>query len=190
MSKSICVYCSSSDAVSPAFFQVAAELGALIAQNGYTLVYGGGNIGLMGALAISTHEHGGKVVGVIPKFLHEFGLSYEKSNELIITSDMRERKAVMESRADAFIGLPGGFGTLEEMLEIITLKQLRIHTKPIVFLNTDGFYDGLRDVFEHMYNEQFTKPHCRQLYSFTSDAPSAISCIHNYEPPVLEAKWF
>lgn len=190
MSKSICVYCASSDAVSPAFFQVANDLGALIAKNGYTLVYGGGNNGLMGALAISTHKHGGRVVGVIPKFLRDFGVAYEESNELIVTADMRERKAIMESRADAFIGLPGGFGTLEEMFEIINRKQLRLHAKPIVFLNTDGFYDGLRDVFEHMYNEQFAKPHCRQLYCFTPDASSAISCIQDYEPPVLDVKWF
>lgn len=172
------------------FFEVASELGTRMARDGHTLVYGGGEIGLMGAVARSVHEHGGRVVGVIPEFLRKPGICYESADELVVTADMRERKAVMESRGDAFIGLPGGFGTLEEMLEIITLKQLRVHTKPIVFLNVDGFYDGLNEVFEHIFEHRFARPGYRALYFFAPDVGSAISYIEAYQPEVIHAKWF
>lgn len=188
--KLICVYCSSSDAISPDFFDIAEELGRLIAGSGYGLIYGGGNIGLMGRIAKSVHQHGGRVVGVIPRFLHEADLTYLPADELVVTDNMRERKAEMESRADAFVGLPGGFGTLEEMLEVLTLKQLGRHNKPIVFVNARGFYNGLEDVFEHIYRERFAKPDYRCLYHFADDAVDAISYIENYEPLVLDTKWF
>ncbi len=190
LSKSICVYCSSSDAVSADFFGVAQELGAAIVGGGYKFIFGGGEIGLMGAVARSVHEHGGHVVGVIPEFLRLPGICYETCDELIVTKDMRERKAAMEARADAFIALPGGFGTLEEMLEIITLKQLRVHHKPIIFLNTNGFYDGLNDLFEHIYKHSFAKTNNRELYHFSASVEDAIAYIKGYEPPALENKWF
>lgn len=189
LSKSICVYCASSDAISPDFFTVANELGAAIARADYTLIYGGGEIGLMGELARSVHSCDGRVVGVIPEFLRRPGISYESADELIVTCGMRERKAVMESRADAFIALPGGFGTLEEMLEIITLKQLGILNKPVVFLNTSGFYDGLNQVFEHIFNHNFAKPRYRELYHFAHDVTEAMEHIESYEAPVLGEKW-
>ncbi len=188
--KSICVYCSSSDHISTAFFDIAQELGEAIVGNGYRFIYGGGDIGLMGAIARSVHKHGGHVVGVIPEFLRQPGIAYELSDELIVTADMRERKAAMESRADAFIALPGGFGTLEEMLEVITLKQLGVHDKPIVFLNTNGFYNGLHDLFEHIFDHNFAKPHYRDLYHFADDVHSAISYIKAYEPKALGTKWY
>lgn len=190
MPKSICVYCSSSDVVSPAFFDVASELGKAIARDGDTLVYGGGNVGLMGAVAESAHCVGGKVIGVIPEFMHERGLAYSEIDELILTADMRERKAVMEQRADAFVALPGGFGTLEEILEVLTLKQLGLHSKPLVFINTNGFYDDLVTLFEHIYVERFAKPDYRALYQFCSSVPDTISHIRDYQPPVFKAKWF
>ncbi|MHB9038552.1 MAG: LOG family protein [Armatimonadota bacterium] len=188
--KSICVYCASSDAISPDFFTVATELGVAIAREGYALIYGGGEIGLMGAIARSMHQHGGHVVGVIPEFLRKPGICYENCDELIVTSDMRERKGVMESRADGFIALPGGFGTLEEMLEIITLKQLRVLNKPVVFLNTSGFYDGLNTMFEHIFEHQFAKSHNRELYHFASHVADAMSHIESYEPLALGSKWY
>lgn len=187
--KSICVYCSSSNHVSLDFFQVAERLGEAIALGGYQLIYGGGDIGLMGALARAVHKHEGHVVGVIPEFLRLPEVCYELSDELIVTSDMRGRKAIMETRADAFIALPGGFGTLEEMLEVITLKQLAVHNKPIVFLNTKGFYNGLNEVFEHMFEHHFAKPHYRDLYHFSDDVPDAMEYIKSYDPPALELKW-
>ncbi|MCE5198184.1 TIGR00730 family Rossman fold protein [bacterium] len=187
--KSICVYCASSDAISQDFFAVANELGAAIARADYTLIYGGGEIGLMGELARSVHSRDGRVVGVIPEFLRRPGISYESADELIVTVDMRERKAIMESRADAFIALPGGFGTLEEMLEIITLKQLGIINKPMVFLNTGGFYNGLNQVFEHIFDHNFAKPRYRELYHFAQDVTEAMEHIESYEAPMLGEKW-
>lgn len=188
-SPAICVYCSSSDHVSDGFFEVAIELGEAVATSGYRLVYGGGDIGLMGALARSVHIHGGHVVGVIPEFLRQPGIAYELADELVVTVDMRERKAIMETRADAFIALPGGFGTLEEMLEIITLKQLGVHDKPVVFLNAGGFYDGLNEVFEHIFEHRFAKPRYRDLYHFSVSVADALAYIAGYEPPALESKW-
>lgn len=178
--KTICVYSASSDAISQAYVDVAADLGRRIARHGYTLIYGGGARGLMGAVARAIHEEHGTVVGVIPEFMVDWGVAYENSDELIVTRDMRERKATMEDMADAFIALPGGFGTLEEMLEIITLKQLGRHKKPIVFLNDRGFYDCLRDTFEHMYAEHFAKVEYRSLYHFASDVDDAMRYIEAY----------
>lgn len=188
--KSICVYCASSDAVPLELFDLASDLGASIVSHGYTLVYGGGGVGLMGAVARSVHKNGGEVVGVIPKFLRRPGICYEGCDELIVTSDMRERKFVMESRADSFIALPGGFGTLEEVLEIITLKQLKIINKPIVFLNANGYYSGLNDMFEHIYECHVAKPDYRNLYYFANDVSDAMSHIEAYQPLALVNKWF
>lgn len=188
--KTICVYSSSSDAVPTAYFDAAAELGRHIAEHGYTLVYGGGAIGLMGAVARSVHEHGGTVVGVIPEFMLDWGVAYQNSDDLIVARDMRERKAIMEDTADAFIALPGGFGTLEEMLEIITLKQLGRHSKPIVFLNISGFYDCLANTFEQMFVENFAKQEYRTLYYFASDVDDAIRYVESYQPPELMSKFF
>ncbi|MEN6358182.1 MAG: TIGR00730 family Rossman fold protein [Armatimonadota bacterium] len=189
LSKSICVYCASSNAVSSDFFSVAEELGAKIADAGYSLIFGGGEIGLMGAVARSVHKCGGHVVGVIPEFLRLPGICYESCDELVVTKDMRDRKGAMEARADAFIALPGGFGTLEEMLEVITLKQLRMLNKPIIFLNTNGFYDGLNAMFEHIYNHHFAKPNYRELYHFSPDVSDAMAHIESYEPMALGTKW-
>ena len=190
MSGAICVYSSSSDAVAPVYFAVARELGAAIARANYALVFGGAKVGLMGALARSVHENGGTVIGVIPAAIHERGLAYDLADELIVARDLRERKAVMDERANAFIALPGGFGTLEEMLEILTLKQLQVHAKPIVFINTSGFYDRLVDLFEHMYREQFAKSDYRQLYHIAADVESAFIHIGYYQPVQLQRKWF
>jgi uncharacterized protein (TIGR00730 family) len=189
MRKTICVYSSSSDAVSNGFVATARELGALIGQRRYTMIFGAGNIGLMGQLAGSVHEHGGEVIGVITQYLNQFGITYEKADQLIVTADMRERKAVMEKQADAFIALPGGFGTLEEILEVITLKQLQLHRKPIVFINTLKFYDNLLRQFEHMFQESFAK-RGQPLYAVAADAGQAMDYIETYQPPEQQKKWF
>ena len=124
MIRSVCVYSSSSDAVAPQFVEAAEALGAALAKRQMTLVFGGGRVGLMGVVARAVHQHGGQVIGVIPDFMRSREIAYEEADELIFTKTMRERKAIMEDRSDAFMTLPGGFGTLEEILEIITLKQL------------------------------------------------------------------
>ena len=188
--KSICVYCSSSDAVAPQYFTAAAELGELMAQHHFTLVYGGASVGLMGALARAVHAHHGRVIGVIPQSILARGIAYDLADELLVTAGLRDRKAQMEARADAFIALPGGFGTLEEVLEMLTLKQLQLHDKPVIFINTAGFYDKLLDLFEHFFSEHFAKSQFRQLYYIAPDAASAIAYIESYQPAPMESKWF
>jgi cytokinin riboside 5'-monophosphate phosphoribohydrolase len=191
MSQALCVYCSSSDAVAPIYFETAEEVGARLARQGYTLIYGGGRIGLMGALARAVHQNGGRVIGIIPEFLRSKGLAYEAADELVITRDLRERKATMEARADGFVTLPGGFGTLEEALEIITLKQLGQHAKPIVIVNTQDFYTPLLQLMERIYQERFAKPEYRQLYHFASDVGEVFSYLATYQPASISVtKWF
>jgi cytokinin riboside 5'-monophosphate phosphoribohydrolase len=188
--KNICVYCSSSDEVPPVFYDEACRLGQLIGENNYTLVYGGASVGLMGRIADSVHTHGGTVISIMPELFKDRGITYQHADEIIYARDLRERKALMEQRADAFIGLAGGFGTLEEIAEIITLKQLQLHNKPIVFINTKGFYDNLFNFFETIYAERFAKPIFRDLYHCAADADTALSAIREYRPPRLEGKWY
>ena len=189
MKKDICVYASSSDAVEPVFFETADRLGRLLAQRGYGLVYGAGQVGLMGALADGARAEGGRIVGVIPEALNLKGVVYEHCDELIVTADMRTRKDEMDKRADAFIALPGGFGTLEELLEVITLKQLRYHERAIVILNVAGFYDALIEQFETSIARRFAKEQCRKLYTVCAAPESAVGYIETYRAPVLETKW-
>lgn len=187
--QSICVYASSSNAVAPAYRAAAEALGREIAARGLTLVYGGGDLGLMGGAARAARAGGGHVIGIIPQVLFESGINCDLASELLITRDLRERKASMEARADAFVALPGGFGTLEEVLEILTLRQLRQHAKPVVFLNTLGFYNPLVTLFEHLYNERFAKPF-RELYHVASDVLSAFAYLEQAELAIAPPKWF
>ncbi|MEW6303933.1 MAG: TIGR00730 family Rossman fold protein [Verrucomicrobiota bacterium] len=186
----ICVYCSSSNAVAPHYFEAAREFGRLMAARGLELVYGGGSIGLMGELARAVHEHQGRVVGVIPVSLRLKEVAYEAADELIVTKDLRERKAIMDQRAEAFVALPGGFGTLEETIEILTLKQLHYHAKPVVFLNTSGFYDALLQFFEQFYREKFVKEKNRHLYHVAATPEAVFAYLDTYQPPKTEGKWF
>jgi len=184
--RALCVYCSSSDRIAPGFFAAAEELGAAMAAQGYALVYGWARVGLMGAVARAVHAHGGYVVGVLPGMFQTKELAYDLADELIITRDLRERKAIMEARADGFVGLPGGFGTLEEILEILTLKQIGLHAKPVVLLNTAGFYAPLDVLFEHIYEQRFAHTASRELYHFADDVPAAFAYLDAY-PPALPA---
>ena len=182
----ICVYASSSEAIAPPYFAAAQALGQLIGQRGHTLIYGGGALGLMGAVARSTHAGGGRVIGVIPEKLTPQG--YNDADEMIVTQTMRERKQVMEDRADAFVVLPGGFGTLEEMLEILTLKQLGYHYKAVTVLNTEGYYDPLLAAFEHIFTEGFAMELLRQSYHIASRPEELLTYIESYQPPTLPDK--
>lgn len=140
-------------------------MGHLLAQHGFGLVYGGGNVGLMGILARAVHDRHGHVYGVIPEALQQIeGAAYEVADDLIVTRTMQERKAIMYTRADAFVVLPGGFGTLEEFLEVLTLKQLGYHNKPLFLLNAFEFYRPLLVLFEHFYRERFARAAHRELY--------------------------
>jgi hypothetical protein len=186
----ICVFCSSSDAVDPLYFAAAGELGALIACGGHTLIYGGGGVGLMGAVARAAQAGGGRVVGFLPKFMNRTGVAFSSADELVITAGMRERKAGMEEAADAFIAHPGGFGTLEEVAEVITLGQLGQHAKPIALVNTRGFYDPLQQLFERFYGERFAKPQLRGTYALVATPADAMSHIRDFKPVAPVSKWF
>ena len=155
--KSICVYCASGPGNNPAFMEAATQLGRILAHNGIRLVYGGGSVGLMGALAEAVLDHGGTVTGVIPDFLVNREHMLVRVQERIITPDMHERKRVMFERADAFVALPGGVGTLEELVEQLTWAQLGRHKKPILILNSAGFWDPLCTLIEQMEELDFIR---------------------------------
>ena len=186
----ICVFSSSSNAIADVYFEEAGKLGELIALKGHSLINGGANVGLMEAVTLAARKTGGKTVGIIPEMLRNRSLASENSHEVIVTPDMMERKARMRDISDAFIALPGGFGTLEEILEVITLKQLSYHTKPIVFINTNHFFDHLFRQFEISYEELFAKMIYKELYHVSENAVEALKYIENYKPVVLDTKWF
>ena len=146
----VCVYCGSSPGTDPAFEQAACDFGKVLAQNGIRLVWGGGSVGLMGAIASSVIEHGGAATGIIPEFLTAKERPRRLAQEQIITRDMHERKSTMFDRADAFVALPGGIGTLEELVEQMTWAQLGRHKKPILIANINGFWDPLLSLLAHM----------------------------------------
>lgn len=186
----ICVFCSSSNAVDKCYFDQAHQLGKLISEANHQLVYGGANVGLMEHLAVSVSKSGGKVIGIIPQKIHDNKLASSFANELIITSSMDERKKLMREKSDAFIALPGGFGTLEEILEVITLKQLDYHRKPIVFLNTNGFFNSLFEQFEKSYSEKFAKESYRKLFVVVNTASQILTYIEDYKYEDTGNKWF
>jgi len=186
----LCVYCSSSDAVDGGFFEAARDLGRRIGEGGHVLIYGGGRTGLMGAVARAAKDYGGRVIAVIPRFMAEKGVAFQDADETVLTEDMRERKAVMERRADAFLALPGGFGTLEEVLEVLTLRQLGLHGKPIVFVNTGGFYDPLVRMFDDLVERRFAKPSLLAAAAFAPGPAEALERIASYRPADLGSKWF
>jgi cytokinin riboside 5'-monophosphate phosphoribohydrolase len=186
----VCVYSSSSDALPGHYFDAARELAELMARHRYKLIFGAGRIGLMGEMARTLHRQGGKVMGVIPEYLNLPNIAYHEADELVVTPDMRQRKALMEEHADAFIGLPGGFGTLEEILEVITLKQVQQHNKPVVLLNIDGFYEDLINMFERIYRDKFAKTMHRKLYHVAGEPGEAIEYINRYTPVPFPKKWF
>ncbi|HLU08905.1 MAG TPA: TIGR00730 family Rossman fold protein [Oceanobacillus sp.] len=181
MPLSICVYCSASNNIQPEYFQLAADLGKAIAARGDTLVYGGATVGLMGEIARNVQEGGGRVVGIIPQSLVEHEIAYQNADELIVTNGFRERKAMMEERADAFITLPGGLGTLEELFEIMNLRQLRLINKPLVMLNHNGFYDPLSRLLEHMQEANFVRVPLHSLCYFSLDVPDTFTYIDKWQ---------
>jgi cytokinin riboside 5'-monophosphate phosphoribohydrolase len=170
------VYCASSKRVAQPYLDVATELGRLIAQRGHTLVYGGGNSGLMGALAQGALAHNGKIRGVILAGFVERGYA-QSGHEMQSVDDMRSRKRGLDELGDAFIALPGGFGTLEEILEMISFKQLGLHHKPIVFVNTNHYFDGLFQQFERGFSEAFIHERFRELYTIVKTPNDALEVI-------------
>jgi uncharacterized protein (TIGR00730 family) len=158
MIKTVCVYCGSGPGTNHRFVEAATALGKALAENGIRLVYGGGSIGLMGAVATSVLDHGGTVTGIIPDFLTARENALTRVQEMIVTPDMHERKRLMFERSDAFVALPGGIGTLEELVEQLTWKQLGRHTKPVLLANIDSFWEPLLALLAHMKATEFIRP--------------------------------
>lgn len=175
----ICVYCSSSTQIDDRFAPVAQSLGDGLAARDHALIYGGGTSGLMGVVARAMRNGGSSIVGVIPDKLKSIeGVARHTADELIVTETMSERKRIMYLRADAFVVLPGGFGTLEEFMEVLTLRQLAYHERPVVIVNHDGFYDPLLGFFEQLYAQNFSRtPHGDLV--FVADTPE--SALHHLD---------
>lgn len=179
--KSICVFCGSRLGSKPIYRETAKSVGRLIAQQQLRLVYGGGNIGLMGVVADSVLEYGGEVVGVIPGHLQEKEVGHAGLTELHVVSTMHERKALMANLSDAFIALPGGFGTFEEFCEILTWAQLDLHRKPCGLLNVDGFYDPLLALFDRAVDDGFLRPEYRSMVLTATDADELLMRMRAYK---------
>jgi uncharacterized protein (TIGR00730 family) len=155
--KTVCVYCGSGPGNNPRFLEAASAFGTILAENGIRLVYGGGSTGMMGAVATGVLDHGGSVTGIIPEFLNTRERMLTRVQELIVTPDMHERKRLMFERSDAFVALPGGVGTLEELVEQLTWQQLGRHSKPVLLANIEGFWEPLLVLFTHMRATQFIR---------------------------------
>ncbi len=189
MSKMLCVYCSSSDRLDPKYYALAEAVGAEMVKRGWGLVYGGGKTGLMGTVARAVKQNGGRVIGVIPDFMKAKELAFTEADELVTVVTMRERKLLMETRADAFLTLPGGWGTLEEIMEILTLRVLDVLRKPCVIYNQEGFYDDLLRFFEKMVAEKFSKPSSLDLFSVAKTVPEIFTQLES-GVVIAETKWF
>lgn len=186
--RSICVFSGSSFGQDPAFERAAGILGSTIAERGYTLVYGGASVGLMGSLAEAALTSGGKVVGVLPRALSELEIAHTSLTELHVVESMHARKTMMADIADAFIAMPGGLGTLEETFEVWTWTQLGIHTKPIGFLNVEGYFDDLFAFLDHSVSSGFVKPKHREMAIVSSAAAELLDRLESADI-TYEAKW-
>lgn len=186
--KHVCVFGASNSAIPKEHIDFAEKLGAALADNGCALVFGAGTTGLMGAAARGAHSKGGEIIGVIPKKLNVPGIYFEHCTERIETATMHERKALMEDRSDAFIALGGGFGTLEELMEVITLKQLGYIDKAIIIVNIDGFYDNLLAQFERYVKDGFTHELFLQLFTVATSVDEVIAALNCTEERIMPDK--
>ena len=175
--RSVCVYCSSSAAVDPLYVEAARALGRGLGERGNQLVWGGASVGLMGEVSPAARAAGARTVGVIPESLFAVEVADHDADELVVTADMGTRKAEMGRRADAFIALPGGFGTMEELLEQLTLRLLGVHDKPIVLVDINGFWQPLLACFERLYDGRFARPESRDAYAVTATPSEALALL-------------
>lgn len=175
--KEVVVYCASSTEIGQLYFDVASALGKLLAENGYICINGAGKEGLMGALNDAVLKKGGRVKGIIPRFMVDAGWGHSHLTETIVTETIHERKAAMVKTADAVIALPGGVGTLEELAEIITWRQLGLYRKPIIILNVNNYYQPLLSFFEKMISERFMRESYRQLWQVVTTPEEAVTLI-------------
>ena len=178
----VCIYGASSNAIDKIFLDTAYSLSASLAKRGHTLVFGGGANGVMGATARGANDNGGKMIGVAPTFFTVDGVLYDNCTEFIYTETMRERKKILEDKSDAFIIAAGGIGTMDEFFEILTLKQLEQHDKPIVIYNVNGFYDDLLAMLQKTADKNFMKHKSLELYSVFDNEDDIIDYIENYKP--------
>jgi uncharacterized protein (TIGR00730 family) len=184
----LCVFCGSSDGTRPEYAAAARAFGRFCAERNVDLVYGGGRVGLMGALADGCLAAGGKIVGVIPQSLMDKELGHGGCTELHVVDSMHERKALMAERADAFVALPGGIGTFEELFEVWTWNQLGLHAKPCGLLNIAGFYDPLLAFLRHVADDGFMRTEHLSMLQATDEAATLLDRMERYEPPDVE-KW-
>lgn len=184
----VCVFCGSNVGVRPVYAEAARQMGELLARRRITLVYGAGNVGLMGVVADAALAAGGAVIGVIPEAMMGWEVAHNGLTELHVTRSMHERKGLMADFADAFVALPGGFGTFEEFCEIVTWAQLGLHQKPCGLLNVAGFYDPLLTLFDRAVGERFVRPAHRELVLEETDPERLLDRLQRYEPPTLERR--
>jgi len=187
--ESICVYCGSSDKIPEIYYQAATDLAKTIARRGLRLIYGAGSTGLMGALADATLQEGGEVIGVIPHYFNTPVLAHPNLTHLEIVDTLHQRKARMVELADAFIALPGGFGTLEEFFEVLTWAQIGLHRKPIGLLNTSGYYNLLVSMIEKAQQEGFIYDEHRALFYVEEQPADLLVALQNHLPPSGLERW-
>lgn len=185
----VCVFCASSADIDRRYLEDARELGRLLAQGGWRCVNGGGAVGLMGAVTDGTLDADGEVTGVIPKFMVDKGWCYDRLADVIVTADMHQRKQTMSDMATAVIALPGGVGTMEELLETLTWRQLGLVKYPVIILNTLGYYDPLLALLRHAIGERFMKASHERLWQVTTTPSEAVSLLDNREPVAIESKY-
>jgi len=185
---SLCVFCGSNSGTSPAYAEAAAGLGRALVRRGLTLVYGGGQVGLMGVIADAALEAGGRVIGVIPEALATRELAHPRVTEMRVVGSMHERKALMSELSDGFLALPGGIGTLEEWFEVWTWSQLGFQPKPCGLLNVAGYYDHLLAFLDHMTGERFLTPIHRSMAIVDEDPERLLDRLSSYQPPQAR-KW-
>lgn len=178
----ICIFGASGRELEESYYAAAELLGSLIAQQGHTLVFGGGREGLMGAAARGAHKYGGDIIGIVPKFFDEPGIIYEHCTELIFTETVRERKQLMEERSEACVVLPGGIGTFEEFFEMLTLKQLGRSDRAIVVLNTNNYYGPMQHMLKDTARQRFMSRGCLELYGLADTPDKALDYIARYVP--------
>jgi len=186
----ICVYGASSKSIDEKYIAAGEALGEELAKRGHTLVFGGGAHGMMGAVARGVKKGGGRVIGVAPSFFNVDGVLFDKCDEFIYTETMRERKQIMEDRSDAFIASPGGVGTFEEFFEIVTLKQLGRHSKPVALFNVNGYYNGIRDMFERAVKESFMTEGCLSLFCMTEKVGEVMDYLEGYKDEEVDLTTF
>ncbi len=186
--KRICVFAGSSPGRQPQYVEAAQQLGEELCARGYDLVYGGGRVGLMGAVADSVLGNGGQVIGVIPEGLAEKEVAHRGLTDLRVVTSMHERKALMAELSTAFIALPGGLGTLEELFEVLTWVQLGIHTKPCGLVNVGGYFNGLLEFISHAVAERVLKSDHRSMILVDSDIKALLDAVEAFVPPIVE-KW-